>query len=138
MQFSINEDVSGFIFVNDKSILTASTLSGVVTNVRGNLFSIPVLKLSFQKIFCGIINAQIHWLQYICAVWRNCNKIFRILLHTKNLPLFDHENSQKSPMLSVVLTSLVPPLSHAKDFLKAQFQNWYAEQVATYIGNNSR
>jgi hypothetical protein len=26
----------------------------------------------------------------------------------------------------------------AKDFLKAQFQNWYAEQVATYIGNNSR
>jgi hypothetical protein len=25
----------------------------------------------------------------------------------------------------------------AKDFLKAQFQNWYAEQVVTYIDNNS-
>jgi hypothetical protein len=25
----------------------------------------------------------------------------------------------------------------AKDFLKAQFQNWYAEQVVTYIDKNS-
>jgi hypothetical protein len=47
-----------FIFVIDKSIFLC--FIWVVMNVRENQCNIPVLKLSFQKILCRCINAQIH------------------------------------------------------------------------------